>query len=90
MVQNRLLFSCEHLYIPDISAVNPMAQNLVSSQDRAGLPPSAPEKTDSVEKSVDSLMKLVQKVNIWDLLGLGIVIVPMMSIFEYHSSSNGL
>lgn len=30
--------------------------------DRAGLAPSAPEKTDSVEKSVDSLMKLVQKV----------------------------
>ena len=31
-------------------------------EDRSGLPPSAPEKTESVERSVDGLMQLVEEV----------------------------
>jgi len=34
-----------------------------SFEDRSGLPPSAPEKTESVERSVDGLMQLVEEVD---------------------------
>lgn len=33
----------------------------INTQDRSGLPPSAPEKTDSVERSVQRLMQLIQE-----------------------------
>ena len=32
-------------------------------EDRSGLPPSAPEKTESVERSVEGLMQLVEEVD---------------------------